>query len=169
MARRAAGLTRGARKAEDTESGGSSNSFLGIVRPEAQLQPARDGRQPGGVPTEAAATPGGPAQERGVRDPHAPRTKTHTSSGGTRVRCDRRRRSLPGPRGKAAAPSGHPGDREAPARASAEPPSRMRARRWTTLSLFSLQKHHEFALLLDFAVPQEVFFSHVLGLCSLTW
>lgn len=63
MARRAAGLTRGARKAEDTESGGSSNSFLGIVRPEAQLQPARDGRQPGGVPTEAAATPGGPAGE----------------------------------------------------------------------------------------------------------
>lgn len=63
MAWRAAGLVRGARKAEDTESGGSSNSFLGIVRPEARLPPAREGLQPGVVPTEAPARPGGPAGE----------------------------------------------------------------------------------------------------------
>lgn len=50
MAGRAAGRARGARRVEDAESGGSSSSFLGIVRPEARLRPtgARSGSDRGG-------------------------------------------------------------------------------------------------------------------------
>ncbi|KAK2112109.1 hypothetical protein P7K49_011856 [Saguinus oedipus] len=41
MAGGGAGRARGTRKAEDAESGGSSSSFLGIVRPRAGLHPER--------------------------------------------------------------------------------------------------------------------------------
>lgn len=63
MAALAEGLARGARKAEGTERGGSSSSFLGIVRPAARLQPARAGLQPAAGPTGGAARPRGPVGE----------------------------------------------------------------------------------------------------------
>lgn len=47
MAGRAAGQARGARKAEDTESGGSSSSFLGIVRPGGAVTAGPRGAAPG--------------------------------------------------------------------------------------------------------------------------
>lgn len=141
MAALAEELARGARKAEGTERGGSSSSFLGIVRPAARLQPARAGLQPGTVPTEGAARPGGPAGEdakepgRGGERSKMPSLlvrKAATRSvgpGAPGEPC----RSLPRASGEAAAPSGAPGIREGPARAAAKPPSQMRAGRWATL------------------------------------
>lgn len=104
-------------------------------------RPARAGLQPGTVPTEAAARPGGPAAEdakepgRGGERSKMPTVlvlKATTHSAGTRDPGDPCR-SLPRASGEAAAPSGAPGSRQAPARGAAEPPSQMRAGRWATL------------------------------------
>lgn len=177
MARRAAGLVRGARKAEDTESGGSSNSFLGIVRPEARLQPAREGLQPGVGPTEAAARPGGPAGE-GAESPAPERRGPGPSPSSYQepqpaleeAGSLRPTRSLGRPGGEATAHSGHP----------RYPGGASQSARGATISdegeavdssksLFSLGKHHEFVAPLDFVVPRELFFCGILARCSRTW
>ena len=73
MAGRAAGQARGARKAEDTESGGSSSSFLGIVRPGGAVTAGPRGAAPGsgsdggGREASAAKAPRKPTRQAGER------------------------------------------------------------------------------------------------------
>lgn len=75
----------------------------------------------------------GTRQSRGAaQDAHPPRTKGHNALRG-KPRSRRPEPQPPEASTEAAAPSGAPGIREAPARAAAKPPSQMRAGRWATL------------------------------------
>lgn len=104
MAGRAAGQARGARKAEDTESGGSSSSFLGIVRPGGAVTAGprgaapRSGSDGGGREASAAKAPrkrhGGRGTGRVSRPPASSYQRPLAEeSGATRDRSNLRRRS----------------------------------------------------------------------------
>lgn len=133
----------GSRGAEGRGHGerGQQQQLFGHRPARGAVTAAPRGAAAGTVPTEAAARPGGPAAEgaeqagAGGGRPETPTLlvpKATTSSGGTCVPRDRCRGRLRAS-GEAAAPSGDLGIREAAARASAEPPSPMRAGRRAAL------------------------------------